>query len=61
MVLSFNTASMVQAPTHLEQQPSVQIFSKINTSYVLRKVSQVGTIDKLRNRGNFTENKCILH
>jgi len=34
MVLSFNTASMVQAPTHLEQQPSVQIFSKINTSYV---------------------------
>ena len=29
MVLSFSTVSMIQAPTHLEQQPSLQILSKI--------------------------------
>ena len=29
MVLSFSTATMIQVPTHLDQQPSVQIHSKI--------------------------------
>ena len=63
VVMPFSRASMIQAPTHLEQQPSLQIFSKIIITQ--QRSCSINKVCNRRNSGNFIENKltpcsCVL-
>ena len=55
LVVPFSRASMIQAPTHLEQQPSVQILSKIIITQ--QRSCSINKVCNRRNSGNFIENK----
>ena len=57
LVVPFSRASMIQVTTHLEQQPSVQILSKIIITQ--QRSCSINKVCNRRNSGNFIENKFI--